>query len=109
MKILAHGKRNTPPVIVPTSPLAATYHPKSRFHAQEEQVMEEVKSESVSLVIVTYKLVKSGSRLGEHHFMISSVCNQPNDLNAYSRSHGMIKQETTHYQRCIVFLTSLVT
>ena len=71
--------------------------------------MEEVKSESVSLVIVTYKLVKSGSRLGEHHFMISSVCNQPNDLNAYSRSHGMIKQETTHYQRCIVFLTSLVT
>ena len=45
MKIRAHGKRNAPPVVVPTAPLAATFHPRSRFHSHEEQVMEEVKSE----------------------------------------------------------------
>ena len=45
LKIRAHGPRRTPAAVVPTSPLAATFHPKSRFHSHEEQVMEEVKSE----------------------------------------------------------------
>jgi len=46
MKIRAHGKRNAPPVVMPTAPLAATFHPKSRFHSHEEQVLEEVKKQS---------------------------------------------------------------
>ncbi len=40
---MAYGRRNQPTVPLPKAPLASTFHPKSKFEQEENQLMEAVK------------------------------------------------------------------